>query len=81
MNLLTTHILDTANGCPAKGIEISLYKMSGATHDASGELIKTVITNDDGRTDSPLLNEDEFALGHWKIVFKVAEYFSSKGEV
>lgn len=77
MNILTTHILDTANGCPAKGVEICLYKMSGPAHDADAELIKTVITNDDGRTDTPLLNEDEFALGYWKIVFKVADYFAA----
>jgi len=76
MTLLTTHILDTANGCPAKGIEISLYKLSSHEHDASAELIKTIITNDDGRTDTPLLNEEEFALGYWKIVFKVSDYFA-----
>lgn len=77
MNILTTHILDTANGCPAKGVDICLYKMAGPEHDADAELVKTVVTNDDGRTDSPLLSEAEFSLGYWKLVFKVGAYFKA----
>jgi 5-hydroxyisourate hydrolase len=28
---LTTHVLDTANGCPAAGMAVRLYSMSGGT--------------------------------------------------
>ena len=70
---LTTHVLDTANGKPADGLEIEL-----ARFDESGERhsIKTVRTNDDGRTDEPLLPEAEFETGEYEIVFSVAEYFA-----
>ena len=47
---LTTHVLDTARGCPAKGLEIDLFRIKGdARH-----LIATAVTNDDGhrQTDS-----------------------------
>lgn len=73
---LTTHVLDTANGKPAAGTEIELARFE------SGErrVIKTVRTNDDGRTDEPLLTEDEFGVGEYEIVFSVGEYFEEDGD-
>lgn len=70
---LTTHVLDTAQGCPAKGITIELWSVA-----QSGEktLLKTTITNADGRTDVPLLAEAEFAVGVYELVFAVGEYFA-----
>lgn len=47
---LTTHVLDTAKGCPAEGIRITLYRLS----DAGREEIAQAVTNDDGRTDTPI---------------------------
>ena len=41
--------------------------------------IKTVRTNDDGRTDEPLLSEDEFEAGTYEIVFQVGVYFEEDG--
>ena len=29
---LTTHVLDTARGCPAQGLTIALYRIEGADH-------------------------------------------------
>jgi 5-hydroxyisourate hydrolase len=73
---LTTHVLDTAHGKPAAGMEIEL-----ARFDKNGErhVIKTVRTNDDGRTDDPLLTEAEFERGEYEIVFSVGEYFEEYG--
>ena len=48
---LTTHVLDTANGCPGEGISLSLYKIEAG----SAQLIVEAVTNDDGRVDSPIL--------------------------
>ena len=73
MKKLTTHVLDTANGVPAKGIKIDLFKVSNGR-----ELIKTVTTNDDGRVDTPLLEGDSFVHGTWELVFHVANYFQDK---
>ena len=74
MGFLTTHILDTAQGKPAHGIQIQLYST-----DKQRKLIKTLISNADGRTDEQLLSESEFQAGTWELVFRVADYFSNAG--
>ena len=71
---LTTHVLDTANGCPAKGVAIALWQLDSKT------LLKSVETNDDGRTDEPLLTGEEFKAGVYELVFTVGNYFSRYGE-
>lgn len=70
--MLTTHVLDTANGCPAAGVEIELWSMQP---DRSIRL-KTVVTNLDGRTDEPLLMGEAFQPGNYKLVFYIGKYFS-----
>jgi len=46
-------------------------------YEGKREILKTVITNQDGRTDAPLLGEGELARGSYEIVFDVGEYFGS----
>ena len=72
---LTTHILDTARGCPANGVAIELYRLDGdqRVHLASAT------TNDDGRTDTPLIPKGELACGFYELVFAMGDYF--KGTV
>jgi len=70
---LTTHVLDTANGCPAAAIVIELYEIG-----SERKLILKTITNEDGRTDKPLLDKSEFAIGNYELVFYVADYFNGK---
>ncbi len=72
MGFVTTHVLDTAQGLPGKGIAVSLYKIG-----QQRELIKSLQTNEDGRTDSPILSEGEFSTGTWELVFKVKDYFAN----
>ena len=67
---LTTHVLDTARGCPAEGIEITLYRLSGG----SREKIASLTTNDDGRTDTPILPKETFAPGQYELVFAAGPY-------
>ena len=45
---LSTHVLDTAHGCPAAGMAISLYRLS------DGAKLRDVVTNHDGRVDGGL---------------------------
>ncbi|MGB3536419.1 MAG: hydroxyisourate hydrolase [Microcoleaceae cyanobacterium] len=70
---LTTHVLDTAQGCPAAGMTIELYGVDKTTEKV--QIIKTLKTNDDGRADQPLLTGDQFKIGCYEIVFLVGEYF------
>lgn len=74
MGKLSTHILDTAHGCPAVGVELELWRIS-----PERKLLKTVTTNDDGRTDDLLLKADEMRVGHYELVFKAGAYFKDKG--
>ncbi|MEH0167298.1 hydroxyisourate hydrolase [Roseateles microcysteis] len=73
MGKLTTHVLDTANGCPAAGMAVRLL-------DANGELIKSLSLNSDGRADAPLLEGDAMKPGRYRLVFAVAAYFRARGE-
>jgi 5-hydroxyisourate hydrolase len=72
---LTTHVLDTANGCPAAGMRVELAVRE---HGAWVEL-KVVHTNADGRSDQPLLAGAEMRGGEFRLLFHVAEYFLGKG--
>ncbi|MGL5075755.1 MAG: hydroxyisourate hydrolase [Waterburya sp.] len=75
---LTTHVLDTANGCPASGIAIALWKLeldSSLNLDTT-LLLKTTKTNHDGRTDQPLLTGKELETGVYELVFSVGNYFA-----
>ena len=71
---LTTHALDTANGKPAEDMLIELY----AVEKEGRRLITTARTNAEGRTDRPLLLQEEFAVGLYEIVFDVSGYFSTQ---
>ncbi len=71
---LSTHVLDTANGCPASGMKIELWSLLGDKR----QLVTTVKTNADGRTDSPLLFADKMKAGEYELVFFVGDYFSTK---
>jgi 5-hydroxyisourate hydrolase len=75
MARLSTHVLDTANGRPAKGMEVRLYSSTGE----SRQLLKSATTNADGRTDAPLLAGASIETGTYELVFNVAEYFGSQG--
>ena len=72
---LTTHVLDTATGKPAAGLSIQLFRLSGD----SRTLLKTVVTNADGRCDAPLLAGDAFAPGEYELVFAAGDYLRGQG--
>src|SRR6266540_3227893 len=71
---LSTHVLDTANGCPAQGMQIELWSLAADPP----KLLKTVCTNADGRTDQPLLAPEEMRAGQYELVFYVGDYFAGK---
>ncbi len=74
---LTTHVLDTARGVPAANIAIALYRVSGNSH----KKIADAVTNDDGRTDSPILPQDKFKPGTYELIFFAGDYLRSTGLV
>jgi len=72
---LTTHVLDTARGCPAEGLRIELFAIDGETR----TLLKTLVTNDDGRTDEQILPADKFSAGTYELVFHAGAYLDASG--
>ena len=73
---LTTHVLDTAKGQPAAGIKIALYRVSGNSH----KKIAEAVTNDDGRTDAPILPADTFKTGTYELIFFAGDYLRATGQ-
>lgn len=76
MGHLSTHVLDTVNGCPAAGMKVSLQRSNGTDF----ETISTLVLNHDGRKDGgPLLDASSMAVGRYRLLFEVGAYFRSRG--
>ena len=75
MASLSTHVLDTAQGTPARGLTLELFSIEGETRTLMGRFQ----TNDDGRVDSKLIDEKETRLGEYEIVFHAGEYLKANG--
>lgn len=68
MTSLSTHVLDTAHGCPAAGVALWLL-------DADSALLFAGETNADGRC--PGL--PPVAAGRYRLEFAAGEYFRGRG--
>jgi 5-hydroxyisourate hydrolase len=75
MGKLTTHVLDTAHGCPAGGMQLELLRIDGGQE----RHLASVTLNADGRTDAPLLEGAALQRGRHRLVFAVGRYFSARG--
>jgi 5-hydroxyisourate hydrolase len=75
MGFLTTHVLDTMNGCPAAGMRVALYRLEGDT----AQLLREVSLDADGRAGGPLLEGAAFRPGRYRLAFEVGEYFRARG--
>lgn len=73
---LTTHVLDTARGLPAAGLEVVLYWLGGTER----QELARMTTNADGRTDSPILPQDRFATGTYELIFAAGDYLRTTGQ-
>jgi 5-hydroxyisourate hydrolase len=71
MAKISTHVLDTAHGQPARGVAVDLR--FGAM------LVKSDVTNMDGRTDQPLLSGDHLETGVYELTFHAGDYFRATG--
>ena len=73
---LSTHVLDTHSGRPAKGIEIELVELADL---GASRVITRAVTNADGRTDQPLVHGRPVPIGQYELTFNVGKYFSDRG--
>jgi 5-hydroxyisourate hydrolase len=75
MGHLSTHVLDTAHGCPAAGMRVTLQRV-----EAGGAVtLQTHVLDADGRTGGPLLDAASMARGCYRLLFEVAAYFRGRG--
>lgn len=72
---LTTHVLDTANGCPAAGLAITLFRLQGEGR----QELAHMVTNADGRTDLPILPQGQMTAGVYELVFQAGAYLDASG--
>jgi len=76
MGHLSTHVLDTMNGCPAAGMQVTLQRLDGM----QATTLKQLTLNADGRNpDGPLLDAQAMAAGRYRLLFEVAPYFRARG--
>ena len=75
MGRLTTHVLDTMSGTPAAGLSIELWRASagGWNH------VTSIVTNADGRGDTPLLGPEDMASGGYELRFRAGDYLRRRG--
>lgn len=76
MGHLSTHVLDTMNGCPAAGMAVTLSRI-----DPNGvRLLRSFSLNADGRFEGgALLDAQAMAVGRYRLVFSVGAYFRARG--
>ena len=71
MTKLTTHVLDIYSGKPGKGIKVDLYYISNNQRNK----INSIVLNNDGRTENPLVEGINFKEGRYELVFFIGDYF------
>ena len=76
MGKLTTHVLDTAAGIPARGMKVELHRLDAGAKPAS---LMQFETNGDGRASVPLLEGETLRAGEYSLTFHVADYFRARG--
>jgi 5-hydroxyisourate hydrolase len=72
---LSTHVLDTARGIPAKGVKIELHRIE---HDVRRR-VATGVTNADGRIAAPLISGELLEIGVYELTFHAGDYLRSAG--
>jgi 5-hydroxyisourate hydrolase len=73
MGRLTTHVLDVALGRPASGLKLELWFVNGS----GPSLIKSAVTNSDGRVDGPLLDGEDLKIGTYELRFHAGAYLKN----
>ena len=76
MSPITTHVLDTSQGCPVSNILVRLEKQKT---DGSWRELSSGKTDNDGRIMNLLPEEDVLDAGIFQMIFATAPYFEKQG--
>ena len=77
MGKLTTHVLDTANGCPAAGMAVALYRLDGRAAPTLTQAAHAQPRRP--RRCAAAARATTFQPGRYRLVFEVAAYFRARG--
>lgn len=69
---ISTHVLDTARGCPAAGLAVSLSRRGA---DGAWSVVEKAVTDGDGRVRE--LAPGHLRPGDYKLEFATAAYFKA----
>jgi len=71
---LTTHVLDTSLGRPAAGVAVTLLEVGGV----APVVLADGVTDHQGRTSRPLLQDGPLRIGWYELRFDVGAYFGDR---
>jgi len=75
MPALSTHVLDTAIGRPAAGLQVELYRL----HADARQKVAEGVTDADGRLALRPADGGELPGGEHELVFHAGAYFANRG--
>ena len=76
MSGISTHVLDTARGRPAAGVEVALARRTAA---GGWEELGRGRTDDDGRVGALLPEGTPLAPAEYRLTFALGPWFESRG--
>jgi 5-hydroxyisourate hydrolase len=74
VSAITTHVLDTARGAPAAGVEVVLERQ----HNAEWQTIGRGLTDADGRQRALMADTAVALAGIYRLRFDTGSYFASQ---
>jgi len=74
VSAITTHVLDTTLGRPARGVPVRLELVA----DGNVTVLGTGVTNDDGRVSE--IGPARIGPGPYRLVFDIAAYYAATGQ-
>jgi 5-hydroxyisourate hydrolase len=71
---ISTHVLDNLSGRPGVGMRIDFSVLE----EGRWKLLKTLVTNADGRTDQPVLAPAEARIGEYELAFHIGDFYAAQ---
>jgi 5-hydroxyisourate hydrolase len=76
-SVLSTHVLNAAQGIPAEGVAVELWRLH--PEGDRGELLLRTATGTNGHAEAPLLPPEAFTPGRYELRFGLGDYFRRRG--
>ncbi|KTT67551.1 hydroxyisourate hydrolase [Pseudomonas oryzihabitans] len=74
-NPLSVHVLNLETGVPSAGVHVTLERQVGE----SWQPLAEEVTNEQGRVPALFPEDQTFAKGEYRVVFKTGDYYRQQG--